>query len=82
MIVWGVGTHTLRLLATGGLDPSKIVEFVDSNPKYQSRDLRGIPVISPAELKDQQSPILISSQRLSKKRSGTRSDMDWASRIH
>ncbi|MBZ5723470.1 MAG: class I SAM-dependent methyltransferase [Acidobacteriia bacterium] len=62
MTVWGVGTHTLRLLATGGLDPSRISVFVDSNPKYQRHTLRGIPVISPGEMKGHSEPILISSR--------------------
>jgi SAM-dependent methyltransferase len=61
MIVWGTGAHTLRLLATGGLDPATISVFVDSNPKYQRRTLNGIPVVSPAELKTRTEPILISS---------------------
>ncbi len=62
MIVWGTGTHTLRLLATGGLDPSKITLFVDSNPRYQRQELRGIPIVSPPELKTRTEPILISSR--------------------
>ena len=62
MIVWGVGTHTLRLLATGGLDPSRISLFVDSNCKYQQQELRGIPVVSPSQLKSHAEPILISSR--------------------
>jgi SAM-dependent methyltransferase len=61
MIVWGVGTHTLRLLATGGLDPATIALFVDSNPKYQQQRLRGIPIVSPAEVSVRSEPILISS---------------------
>ena len=62
MIVWGVGTHTLRLLATGGLDPNKISLFVDSNSKYQQQELRGIPVVSPSQLRSNTEPILISSR--------------------
>jgi hypothetical protein len=62
MIVWGVGAHTLRLLATGGLDAGKIALFVDSNPAYQGNQLRGIPVVSPQELNDSSVPILISSR--------------------
>ena len=62
MIVWGVGAHTLRLLATGGLDPVKIALFADSNPKYQQRKLSGIPVVSPEELRNHPEPILVSSR--------------------
>ena len=61
MIVWGTGAHTLRLLATGGLDPAAISVFVDSNPKYQHRTLNGIPVVGPGDLKTRTEPILISS---------------------
>lgn len=62
MAVWGVGAHTLRLLATGGLDPLRIDLFVDSNPKYQGRKLSGIAVESPAALKRYAGPVLISSR--------------------
>ncbi len=61
MIVWGVGTHTLRLLATGGLNPEQVSLFVDSNPNCQRQQLRGVPVVSPAELRSRD-PILISSR--------------------
>jgi methyltransferase family protein len=62
MIVWGVGTHTLRLLATGGLDPANVSLFVDSNSIYQQQRLRGIPIVSPEELAGHREPILISSR--------------------
>ena len=51
ILVWGVGAHTLRLLATGGLEIEWVEAFVDSNRKYQQRDLRGAPVISPEQLR-------------------------------
>jgi hypothetical protein len=62
MIVWGVGAHTLRLLATGGLDAAKVAFFVDSNLKYQRRDLSGVPVVAPEEIGNRPEPILISSR--------------------
>ncbi|MEQ1885357.1 MAG: class I SAM-dependent methyltransferase [Bryobacteraceae bacterium] len=62
MIVWGTGAHTLRLLANGGLHPSQIALFVDSNPNYQNRSLRGVPVVAPAQLNCTRQPILISSK--------------------
>lgn len=61
IVVWGVGTHTQRLLATGALNPANIVAFVDSNPKYQNQQLQGIPVVKPETLRDHPEPILISS---------------------
>jgi SAM-dependent methyltransferase len=62
VLVWGVGAHTLRLLATGGLEIDWVEAFIDSNSKYQSRKLRGVPVISPAEARLRPEPILISSR--------------------
>ncbi len=62
LIVWGVGTHTLRLLGTGGLDPANVALFVDANAKYQNQLLQGIQVISPDELGGRGEPILISSR--------------------
>lgn len=62
MIVWGAGTHTLRLLATHGLDPARIALFVDSNPKYQQQELHGVPIVDPAQLLTRSEPILISSR--------------------
>lgn len=62
ILVWGVGAHTLRLLATGGIDPQWIAAFVDSNTKYQRRELRGIPVLSPQDVAGRSEPILISSR--------------------
>ena len=60
MIVWGTGAHTLRLLACGGLDPSRIAYFVDSSPKNQGRELCGLRVVSPSEIEGDE-PVLISS---------------------
>jgi len=62
IIVWGAGTHTLRLLATSRLAEANIVAFVDSNPHYQGKQLKGIPIISPADVKGRSEPILISSR--------------------
>jgi SAM-dependent methyltransferase len=61
LFVWGVGTHTQRLLATGALNPVNIVAFVDSNTKYQDQYLHGIPVLAPDKLQGRPEPILISS---------------------
>ncbi|NMC64440.1 MAG: methyltransferase domain-containing protein [SAR324 cluster bacterium] len=61
IIVWGVGTHTQRLMAKSSLSCANIVAFVDSNPKYQSKSIKGIPIIAPKDLLNRQEPILISS---------------------
>lgn len=62
MIVWGVGTHTLRLLETSRLADANISCFVDSNVRYQGKRLRGVPIIPPDELKQRTEPVLISSR--------------------
>jgi SAM-dependent methyltransferase len=62
MTVWGVGAHTLRLLATGGIDAARVALFVDSNPKYQRQRLCGVPVVAPGEIGNRPEPILISSR--------------------
>ena len=62
MLVWGTGTHTLRLLATGGLDPARIAAFVDSNANYQRQYLHGLPVLAPEQVGKCSEPILISSR--------------------
>jgi SAM-dependent methyltransferase len=62
IIVWGAGTHTLRLLATSRLSKAKISAFVDSNSRYQGKLLNGIPIIPPAEVKGRPEAILISSR--------------------
>lgn len=62
IIVWGVGTHTQRLLATSSLSQASISAFVDSNIRYQDKLLQGISIISPADIINYDEPILISSQ--------------------
>jgi SAM-dependent methyltransferase len=62
LIVWGVGTHTQRLLATSRLKNARIVAYVDSNPNYQGKLLNGIPIINPQLLIDMSEPILVSSR--------------------
>jgi hypothetical protein len=55
IIVWGVGTHTLRLLSTSRLKDAQIAAFVDSNPRYQGKTLQDLPIIAPADLKGMRS---------------------------
>lgn len=61
-IVWGVGTHTQRLLATSKLVNANISVFVDANPNYQGKTLNNIPIISPEQLIGTSDPILVSSR--------------------
>ncbi len=63
IVVWGVGTHTLRLLKTSRLREAAIVAFIDSNANYQGKMLESIPILPPSSLKDlPRVEILISSQ--------------------
>ena len=62
LIVWGVGTHTQRLLATSRLINANIIAYVDSNPKYLGKLMNGIPIISPEGLVGMSEPILVSSR--------------------
>jgi len=62
LIVWAVGTHTLRLLKTSLLSNANIIAFVDSNKNYQGKMLHDRPIIAPSEIQSLQGEILISSQ--------------------
>jgi SAM-dependent methyltransferase len=62
LAVWGVGTHTLRLLETSKLASARIIAFIDSNPRYQGKQLRGIPILAPQQFQSAEATILISSQ--------------------
>ena len=59
IIVWGIGTHTQRLIGAG-LDISKILFFVDSNARYRGKKIKGIEIKSPSDIKEDV-PILIST---------------------
>jgi SAM-dependent methyltransferase len=61
LIVWGTGTQTQRLLATGNLGKTNLRAFVDSNVKYQGKTLHDLPILGPEELKGRSETVLISS---------------------
>ena len=62
ILVWGVGTHTTRLMATSRLDDANIVAFVESNTRYHGKTLHGRPIIGPHQLAQHAEPVLISSR--------------------
>jgi len=62
ILVWGVGTHTSRLMATSRLADARIVAFIESNTRYHGRTLLGRPILAPEALKDHEEPVLISSR--------------------
>ncbi len=59
IIIWGVGTHTQRLVGAG-LDLSKVLYFVDSNSRYRGKKINGVEVKSPQDIKED-TPILVST---------------------
>ncbi|TRV11694.1 MAG: class I SAM-dependent methyltransferase [Microcystis wesenbergii Mw_MB_S_20031200_S109] len=62
IIVWGIGSSTMRLLANSTLSQANIIAFVDSNPKYWGEYLMDKPIISTEELKKKTETILITSK--------------------
>ncbi|MEK6611337.1 MAG: class I SAM-dependent methyltransferase [Gemmatimonadota bacterium] len=62
ILVWGVGTHTTRLMATSRLAGANIVAFIESNARYHGKTLRGRPIIAPEALREHREPVLISSR--------------------
>lgn len=62
IIVWGIGSSTMRLLANSSLSQANIIAFVDSNPKYWGEYLMDKPIISTEELKKKTETILITSK--------------------
>ncbi|MFM2378709.1 MAG: hypothetical protein RLZZ143_1287 [Cyanobacteriota bacterium] len=52
IIVWGTGTHTLRLMETSRLPQAKISAFVDSNHRYQGKKLFDIPIKIVQQIRD------------------------------
>ncbi len=62
ILVWGVGTHTTRLMATSRLPEANIVAFIESNARYQGKTLDGRLIIAPEALKGRAEPVLVSSR--------------------
>jgi len=62
IVVWGVGTHTTRLIAASRLAEANIVAFIESNARYHGKTLRGRPILPPSALKARGEAVLISSR--------------------
>jgi SAM-dependent methyltransferase len=62
ILVWGVGTHTSRLMATSRLAEADIAAFIESNARYHGKTLHGRPILPPSALKKRTEPVLISSR--------------------
>ncbi|MGH7995182.1 MAG: class I SAM-dependent methyltransferase, partial [Opitutaceae bacterium] len=61
ILVWGAGTMTQRLMEKTSLSDARIVAFVDSNPHYQGKRLKGVPIIAPTEVTRHSETIVIGS---------------------
>jgi SAM-dependent methyltransferase len=62
ILVWGVGTHTARLMATSRLPEANIVAFIESNARYHGKTLHGRPIVAPEALRTHTELVLISSR--------------------
>jgi 2-polyprenyl-3-methyl-5-hydroxy-6-metoxy-1,4-benzoquinol methylase len=62
LVVWGVGTHTGRLMRTSRLPEANITAFVESNARYHGKELHGLPILAPEALRGRTEAILISSR--------------------
>jgi len=62
ILVWGVGTHTSRLMATSRLGEANIAAFIESNARYHGKTLHGRTILPPAALAARREPVLISSR--------------------
>jgi SAM-dependent methyltransferase len=60
--IWGTGAQTLRLLENSNLKYCEIVSFIDSNKKYQGKNINGIKILAPTDIKDSNVDIIISTR--------------------
>ena len=61
VVLWGAGQLATKLLNEEPLRTANIRACVDSNPVSQGKQLRGIPILSPTDLKGVNCPIVIMS---------------------
>ena len=63
ILVWGVGTHTSRLMATSRLAEANIVAFIESNSRYHGKTLaRSAHPGARRRCRSGSEPVLISSR--------------------
>jgi len=62
IIVWGTGTHTLRLLELGSLRQCNIAMFIDSNPHYEGGLFNNVSIKTPNALLQHSHKVLVSSK--------------------
>lgn len=61
IVVWGVGSFTMRMMAKDILGKCNIIQFIDINEKKQGTVINGIKVSAPMEIKSVLAPIVICS---------------------
>jgi SAM-dependent methyltransferase len=61
VVLWGTGQLAMKLLNEEPLRTARIRACVDANPLNQGKQLGGIPILAPTELKGQDYPIVIAS---------------------
>ena len=82
LAVWGVGTHTLRLLKVSELARANIVAFLDSNSRYQDKTLQGVPILAPKDFDRPDVVVLISSHVAEEEiRAQIENNLRWPNKI-
>jgi 2-polyprenyl-3-methyl-5-hydroxy-6-metoxy-1,4-benzoquinol methylase len=62
VVVWGVGTQTLRLLAVSDLAKAKIAVLADSNSCYHMKRVAGLLIVPPDDAVKLGLPVVIASR--------------------
>jgi SAM-dependent methyltransferase len=61
IIIWGTGSLTMNLLSNPSFERLNIVAFVDANPRYWDKRIRGLPILAPERVRDHDDTILVVS---------------------
>jgi len=61
VIVWGTGQLAMKLLVETSLGKADIAAFIDNNPIYHGKTLRGVKILHPRALAGLDGPILITT---------------------
>ena len=57
VVVWGVGQLTMKMLKYSPLGSARIVAFADSSPVNRGRELHGVKIVGPEDLRTMSHPI-------------------------
>jgi FlaA1/EpsC-like NDP-sugar epimerase len=61
IIIWGAGSLTMNLLSDPSFGGLNIVAFVDANPRYWDKTIRGLPILAPERVRTYDETILVVS---------------------